>query len=98
LLDSPIFKKANIDSPAKEEHGINQWLLHNMVFVFIVKAGKADLTNLYARKQDGVVINNFYKPKDSADTCPFFYTRLSTVCRSVKLLYNYLFGVRMIRS
>lgn len=60
-----MFKKANIDSLAEGDHGIKQWLLHNIVFYFIVKAGKADLSSLYARKQDGIVINNLFKPKDS---------------------------------
>jgi hypothetical protein len=67
LLGSPMFKKANIDSSAKEDHGMKQWLLHNIVFYFIVKAGKADLSSLYAGKQDGIVINNLFKPTDSSN-------------------------------
>lgn len=59
-----MFRPANMASEAKEDHGIKQWLLHNIVHVFVAKPGKADLTNLYAGKQDGIVINNIFKPKE----------------------------------
>ncbi|GAQ92815.1 hypothetical protein KFL_011520010 [Klebsormidium nitens] len=70
LLASPMFKRANLDSAAKEDHGIKQWLLHNIVWFFIVKKGLADLTNLYAGKQDGIIINKLFKPKEATDVEP----------------------------
>ncbi|GAQ92718.1 hypothetical protein KFL_011080010, partial [Klebsormidium nitens] len=66
LLNSPMFKIANLESPAKEDHGIKLWLLHNIVWYFIVKKGLADLTNLYAGKQDGRIINKIFQPKEDA--------------------------------
>jgi hypothetical protein len=63
------------------KRGMKQWLLSNICYVFIVKAGIAELDTVYAGKQDGAIINEFYKPKDGngkrLDFCAFIIVALT---------------------
>lgn len=82
LLQSSMFKAASDPfNKRNTKRGMKQWLLSNICYVFIVKAGIAELDTVDAGKQDDAIINEFYKPKDGEgkrlDFCAFIIVALT---------------------